>query len=482
MPSASSKSSQPALQVNVDLLQEPMKGAVCVLEKKLRNLEKRKIKLLDTRKKADLGGDLNDDQKSALKNLDLVNTSLEIVKELHKLMCTLEQDYIKLTKKEQKRAKLEQNNKADTKSHALVFQTLKFQTILGELSEEVRPDFLAGANGACSLTEDELGNLDSLYELISPASSEENSEKKFSVRVQSSGDHLINLVESKDKPAFDDVTYAQLNEILKRIESCGYFDKELANGTVVANEEVAEESPAEEPVTVVDTPTEEQCPSEQATEPEVALTVSTEPINGVDLPPEIQQSNESIDFMGESEIVSGHEGSLNPISPVFVPRNSQTADDGGFEEGETTLSEGAPESGWQSVPDSFPNRGGHRGDRGGGRGFGEGRGRGRGGRGGRGRQDDFRGGRGGRDGSYGGNRGGRVEGERGGYRGGRGGDGGYRGGRGGGGDGFNRGRGGYQGERGRGSYRGDGNRGNRGSRGGRGAPRGGNGQERGGFN
>lgn len=44
MPSASSKSSQPPSQITTsDLMQEPLKNAVSVLDKKLRNLEKRKV-------------------------------------------------------------------------------------------------------------------------------------------------------------------------------------------------------------------------------------------------------------------------------------------------------------------------------------------------------------------------------------------------------------------------------------------------------
>ena len=46
MPSASTKSSQPPPQFNMaDILQDPLKGAVSVMEKKLRNLEKRKVYL-----------------------------------------------------------------------------------------------------------------------------------------------------------------------------------------------------------------------------------------------------------------------------------------------------------------------------------------------------------------------------------------------------------------------------------------------------
>lgn len=454
MPSASSKSSQPQIQVSNDLMQEPLKNAVSVLDKKLRNLEKRKLKLLETRKKADIGCELNEDQKIAVQNLALVDNSVATVKELQKNLATLDQEYSKLVKKEQKRLKQEKKDQTETESIALAFKIVEVQGILGDLSDEVRPDFTEGINGACKLTEDELANLDAFYELVNPALVE-GGEKKLSVRVKGAGEHLVNLVQGKDKPVVEDVTYKTLLDILNRIFESGYFDKE----DVAVEKPVAEEEePAVEPISeeeapeVAEVPTTPETPEEPSPVTEFAQSEFTEPPtpeetpapNGVDLPPEVQQTpdSEKIDFLGESEIstatVDPNPPSLNPVSPEFVPRVMQQPSDdlSGWDTGSNQRPTEAPPSadGWQSVPD---NQGNHQG--GGSRGRG-GRGRGMGGRGrGRGGGGDYRGRQ---DGNYRGN-----------YRGGNRGD--YRGGRGGG--DYRGGRGGPRG--GRGGPRGGGNRG-----------------------
>jgi len=519
MPSASSKTAANSIPpINMpDLLHEPIKNVVCVLDKKLRNLEKRKIKLVETKKKAEEGSELNEDQRKALENLTLVDNSLNTVKEVHKNLTTLEQEYLKLLKRDQKRVKQEQKEQSESKSQETVTQTIQIQAILGELTEEVRPDFLAGTNTACLLTAKDLANLDSFYELIN-LQSVSKSKTNFTNHVKEVSSHLFSVIEAKEKDAVEGITYKEINEVLARIQACGYFDKvdEVAEVAVeeveevvveevkeeeeveeelVSLEEVEEEIPLEsEPNELIsftenDSPTpaeefstpdmeptsepyaiEEETNNEEVVvvaevaEVETAPIVHMEAINGVDLPPEVQQQapdNERIDFMGESEIspamLESQQQSLNPVSPEFIPRNMQLVSDeapNGWAEPPTAAAAAAAavapsnewtetpsaDNEWQAVPDFNQNNPGFRGrgGRGGGRGFGRG-GRGRGGGGGGG----FRGGR--QDGNYG-NR----ENYRGGNRGGRGG-------------GRGEGRGG---SRGGNRGRGDGSRGGRGSFGG----------------
>jgi len=433
MPSASSKPQATQQQgAPVDLLQEPIKSALSVADKKLRNLEKRRLKLLETKKKADKGEQLNEDQKNALKSLEAVDFGLEAVRDVQKLIAALEQEYAKLLKKDQKRQKQEQKDALENRSQKYVFDVVDAQAILGEMSEDVRPDFLAGSNGACLLTETELENLDGIYELINPAASEEKS-KKLSERSKTAGQHLVSLVEGKNTAAIEEVTYKDINDVLQKIKACGYFDKESSETpaeTVEETEASTEEQKPVEPEEVVEP--EPEVPAEESPVQEEVETAPVEPVNGVDLPPEVQTTpeEEGIKFMGESEISAAvQEAPLNPVSPEFVPRKMQSQPDDGFEGGETNSSD------WQQIESGHSN---HQG----------GNYRGRGGRG-RGRGGGFRGGRGGnRDGS-GNYRGGNRE-YRGGRGGSRGGSGNYRGNREG-------GRGNYRGgnrEGGRGNYRG----------------------------
>ncbi|XP_057317182.1 guanyl-specific ribonuclease pgl-1-like [Hydractinia symbiolongicarpus] len=420
MPSASSKSSQPPSQITTsDLMQEPLKNAVSVLDKKLRNLEKRKVKLLEIRKKADLGTELNEDQRKAIENLALVDNSVATVKELHKNIVSLDQEYIKLVKKEQKRAKQELRDQKESQGHQAVYKIIEVQGVLGHLTEEAHPDFIAGTNGACQLTEDELSNLDLFYELVNTGS--EDGDKKLSSRVKAAHQHFLSLVEGKDSPVVGEVTYKTLLETLNKILQSGYFDRD--NISSPQPTDAAEEGSVEEPSTPEEQSPEEELPPSNFGEAE---NLTIKPTNGVDLPPEVQQTpdDEKIDFLVESEIAGSFEQqppSLNPVSPEFVPRNlQQTEDAGGFGESNVAASnewneQQGNESGWKSVPDQ------HQGGQGGG--F-RGRGGGRGGRGGfrgrgRGGSGNFRGGR--QDGNFrGGNRGGRGgnRGQRGGPRGG----------------------------------------------------------------
>lgn len=504
MPTASTKNLNSTPAVNMpDLLQEPIKNMVCVLDKKLRNLEKRKLKLVETKKKADDGSELNEDQKKALENLILVENSLATVKEVHKTLGTVEQEYTKLLRKDQKRTKQEQKEQFEVKTHESVSRTIQIQAILGELNEEVRPDFLSGSNGACELTEDELGNLDSFYELINVSS--ENKKMNFTGRVSEVAMHIFSVIESKDEVAFDTVTYQQISEILTRVQECGYFDKEEEVEAEEEPEVVEEEPEVEEVVTEVEEEeplqageqeeeegTEEceqievytesnhveEFPSEGEPEPETfiepvgeeELTSGAEEIEqpeisipetngGVDLPPEVLQVEETpddqrIDFLGESEIstallLEAQQQSLNPVSPEFIPRNLQPVEENGWVEPASaptastdagwTESPSGDNSEWQANSDFSQTNGGDNGYIRGGRGRG-GRSRSNNTRGFRGSRG-FRGGRQGQEGNY--REGGNYRGR--GNRGNRGGE---------------NNRGGPRGRRGDGSYRGnDGNRG-----------------------
>jgi len=506
MPTASnSKPANSGPPINMpDLLQEPIKNMVCVLDKKLRNLEKRKLKLVETKKKAEDGSAvLNDDQKKALENITLVDNSLVTVKDIHKTLGTVEQEYVKLARKDQKRIKQEQKEIVEQKSKDTVVRTIQIQALLQELSDDVRPDFLSNTNGACQLSDNDLANLDSFYELINVNS--ETRKTNFSSRVAEVAMHIFNLIESKETVAFESVTYKELNGILTRIEESGYFNKseevpeeaspdeeeaeedepalveqetegceygEPANeevadalGQEIGDDFVEEREEVELPVELSppeDEPVSESLPTEDSSADELEIMEPT-PIQlglingGVDLPPEVQQQqtpdNEKIEFMAESEIspaaIIEQQQSLNPVSPEFVPRNLQVPEDAnGWTESApstpttpaATTNNTTESPGWTETPSTTDNDWQNvENFQNNNSGY---RGRGRGGGGGNrgGGGGGFRGNRGGRGGRGGGFRGGSQDGN---YREG----GGYRGGNRGG------GRGGRGGEGGRGGPR-----------------------------
>ncbi|XP_035233301.1 caprin-1-like isoform X2 [Stegodyphus dumicola] len=218
MPSASAKLEK---QVSTDAL-DPMKQVLTIVEKKVRNLEKRKGKLDSYRHDSANGKELNDDQKKAVAKYDQVVEILDFAKELQKQFQTLIQEYTKAQKKAAKREQLERQQ--------LELQRIKeimvYQDLLNSMGgEDVRQDFLNGNNGAVKLTEEELNSLDELYKAICPereADSENSS--NFDQVLSAAAEHVQALLDAKNKEVFG-TTYKSLKETLQKIYTCTYFNK-----------------------------------------------------------------------------------------------------------------------------------------------------------------------------------------------------------------------------------------------------------------
>ena len=147
-------------------------------------------------------------------------------------MYYLKFQYTKLLKRDQKRTKVTEATQGDLNGKQLLHQVVEVQAILSDLSEDVRPDFLAGVNSACLLTKNDFENLDLLFDLVNPSFEEESSKvNKLSVRVKGATEHLLKVVEGKDQPALDNgTTYKDLRALILKIKSSGYFDKDQENG------------------------------------------------------------------------------------------------------------------------------------------------------------------------------------------------------------------------------------------------------------
>eukprot|EP00112_Aurelia_sp_Birch-Aquarium-sp1_P024496 Seg779.3 transcript_id=Seg779.3/GoldUCD/mRNA.D3Y31 product=Caprin-1 protein_id=Seg779.3/GoldUCD/D3Y31 len=461
MPSASSKTASMSNQVPSIEGQDPLRVVVSMMEKKVRNLEKRKGKLVLYTQQVQEGKELVErEQQDAVKKLEFVENNLELAKEFHQIFRLMEQEHVKIQKKEQKRANIQMKEKSNEERKHLVVQVLEVQSLLENLDEDVKQDFLSGTNGAVKLTEDDLTKLDEIYKLITPSQNEDPA--------STAAEHLQNLLDEKEKPVLGS-TYKEISGIIKKIKDCKYFEKtdkeevpteeaeqqateaqvtETAEVTEAVPAEVAEENAgsAEEETEIV---TSEEgvrgadvytaVPSDHP-EPELTTEGTLEEplptVNGVDLPSEFSEAvaDSALNFMGESEVetrlpAAVEEGKLNAASPEFIPRSQQgpgqppstmqPEGDSGWEETDPSVNvdPSLDNSGWQEVPSSSDphqqygrprggprgrDRGGFRGGREGGRG-----GRGRGGYGQNGsnyyrqeRSDNYR-----RDGTRGGPRG-----------------------------------------------------------------------------
>ncbi|KAM6115370.1 caprin-1 isoform 2-T2 [Pterocles gutturalis] len=245
---------------------EAMKQILGVIDKKLRNLEKKKSKLDDYQERMNKGERLNQDQLDAVSKYQEVTNNLEFAKELQRSFMALSQDIQKTIKKTARREQL-MREEAEQKRLKTV---LELQFILDKLGDdEVRNDLKQGSNGVPVLTEEELTMLDEFYKLVYP---ERDMSMRLNEQYEQASVHLWDLLEGKEKPVCG-TTYKALKEIVERILQTSYFDSTHNHQNGLCEEEEAAPAPA-----VEDTVAEaEPDPVEEFTEP--TEVESTEYVN-----------------------------------------------------------------------------------------------------------------------------------------------------------------------------------------------------------
>ncbi|NP_001154163.1 GPI-anchored protein p137 [Oncorhynchus mykiss] len=180
---------------------EAMKQVLGVVDKKVRNMEKKKGKLDDYQSKKNKGERLNQDQLDALTKYQEATNNLEFARELQKSFLSLGQDIQKAVKKAARREQL-QREESELK---------RLKTVL------------------------ELTALDELYKLVGP---EPDQNTRFTDQYEEASQHLMDLLEGKDK-AVAGTTYKALKDSLNRVLLSGYFDQAQSpqNGVCEETEE-----------------------------------------------------------------------------------------------------------------------------------------------------------------------------------------------------------------------------------------------------
>ncbi|XP_053924078.1 caprin-1 isoform X7 [Cuculus canorus] len=245
---------------------EAMKQILGVIDKKLRNLEKKKSKLDDYQERMNKGERLNQDQLDAVSKYQEVTNNLEFAKELQRSFMALSQDIQKTIKKTARREQL-MREEAEQKRLKTV---LELQFILEKLDDdEVRNDLKQGTNGVPVLTEEELTMLDEFYKLVYP---ERDMNMRLTEQYEQASVHLWDLLEGKEKPVCG-TTYKVLKEIVERILQTSYFDSTHNHQNGLCEEEEAAPAPAVEDAVAEAEPD----PAEEFTEP--TEVESTEYVN-----------------------------------------------------------------------------------------------------------------------------------------------------------------------------------------------------------
>lgn len=198
----------------------PLRQAITIIEHKIRNLEKRKSKLESYRQLQDSGKDLNQDQKTAIAKYEEVVQTLEFARDLCK-------QFLGIASVSEKEAKKQARKEIAAKSHselAKIREVLLVQDALNQMGQDsIRDDFLLGQNGAANLTDADLKLLDDLYPVVTPKH-EPGDATAFANQVQAAAEHLLAVVDGKQKKVFEG-SYSQVKEVIGKIHESGYFDQ-----------------------------------------------------------------------------------------------------------------------------------------------------------------------------------------------------------------------------------------------------------------
>ncbi|XP_036963081.1 caprin-1b isoform X2 [Acanthopagrus latus] len=214
---------------------EVLKQVLGVIDKKARNMEKKKSKLDDYQVRKNSGERLNQDQLEALSKYQEIMNNLEFARELHKTFIAMGQDLQKVVKKSARREQL-QREEAEQRRLKTV---LELQFLLDRLGEDtVRQDLKQGVGGSPLLTDADLAAFDEFYKLVGP---DRDQNIRLVDQYEEASLHLWDLLEGKDK-AVVGTTYKALRETLDQVLLSGYFDRVPAHQNGVCEEEEEEEA------------------------------------------------------------------------------------------------------------------------------------------------------------------------------------------------------------------------------------------------
>ncbi|XP_075284986.1 caprin-2 isoform X5 [Opisthocomus hoazin] len=208
-------------------------GLIC-LKHKIRNIEKKKLKLEDYKDRLKKGEALNQDQLEAVEKYDEVVHNLEFAKELQKTFSGLSQDLLKAQRKAQRRESLLKLEAEKKKLRTI----LQVQYVLQNFTQEhVQKDFKGGVNGAIYLPSKELDYLIRFAKLTCP---ERNENLSVEDQMEQSSLYFWDLLEGSEKPVVG-TTYKHMKDLLSKLLDSGYFESIPTPRTTVPVKELEEE-------------------------------------------------------------------------------------------------------------------------------------------------------------------------------------------------------------------------------------------------
>ncbi|XP_041651929.1 caprin-1b isoform X1 [Cheilinus undulatus] len=307
---------------------EVLKQVLGVIDKKVRNMEKKKSKLDDYQVRKNNGERLNQDQLEALSKFQEVTNNLEFARELHKTFIAMGQDIQKVVKKSARREQL-QREEAEQRRLRTV---LELQFLLDRLGDEtVRQDLKQGVGGSPLLTDADLTAFDEFYKLVGP---DRDQNIRLADQYEEASVHLWDLLEGRDK-AVVGTTYKALKETLDQVLLSGYFDRVPSHQNGVCEEEEEEE---EEPASAAAAAAvaESSEAEEQTVDPETEIieeftepiaVETTEFVNRQFIPDGTYSSSDKEqgdEWTSETEAISAMQQPPPPVQPAASPVTLET--------------------------------------------------------------------------------------------------------------------------------------------------------------
>lgn len=230
-----------------EIAQDPYKHVITFIEKKIRNMDKRKGKLEGYKRIKREGGSLDPDQEIAMKKYEEVAGSLDFAKELVKIFSVVSEEVTKVNLRVEEH-RIISNDENDLKTSQFVTKALYiFQLISSD--EGIRQELMKGEDG---INEEDLNLLVNFYEEHLDVSFKAGD--NAASLMDSVGEHLHLMKQNSSKEVIG-TTYASLNN--SYLEVCAnecftnYPDLDALNPACEEAEEIKDEdetisSPANE--------------------------------------------------------------------------------------------------------------------------------------------------------------------------------------------------------------------------------------------
>ncbi|KRX99812.1 Caprin-1 [Trichinella pseudospiralis] len=194
-----------------------------MLEKKIRNMEKRKAKLENLKEALQTGKTLHPEQEKATEKVSELNQQLEMSREILKNVNTMINEH----NRQQKLLQKKEHRDRMQAEHARFRNLLNMQELLNVLgNNDVRVHFAEGTEGAVKLSPEDLHLLDFLYQKICPSYDDVHQDETWAGVLDEAADCVCMLLSASQKlvPTFN-VSFRAVRTVIDGILECEYYKR-----------------------------------------------------------------------------------------------------------------------------------------------------------------------------------------------------------------------------------------------------------------